>query len=236
MTISVVPAIAAAMVRGENDGATKISEDSMRIVSVLSMPMGVGLAVLSAPIMRIIYPTSHASGPVLLAIMGAASFFVCLVLMENAVLQAFGKELLPMYTLITGGVVKIVINWFLVANPDINIYGAPVGTLVSYIVMAIMNFVFMCVVLDKNPRIGAICAKPLLCSVIMGACAWAVYGLASKLIGDTGRLELLLCLVLAMGVAVVVYMIAAISSRAITADDMELIPGGKKIARLLHMN
>lgn len=236
MTISVVPAIAAAMVRGENDGATKISEDSMRIASVLSMPMGVGLAVLSAPIMHIIYPSSHASGPALLAIMGVASFFVCVVLMENAVLQAFGKELLPMYSMITGGVVKIVINWFLVADPDINIYGAPIGTLVSYVVMAIMNFVFMCRVLDKNPRLGTICGKPMLCSVIMGACAWAVYGLASKFIGDDGGLHLLLCLVLAMGVAVVVYMIAAISSRAITANDMELIPGGKKIARLLHMN
>lgn len=141
-----------------------------------------------------------------------------------------------MYSMITGGVVKIVINWFLVADPDINIYGAPIGTLVSYVVMAVMNFVFMCKVLDKNPRLGTICGKPMLCSIIMGACAWAVYGLGSKFIGDTGRLSLLVCLVLAMGVAVVVYMIAAISSRAITAADMELIPGGKKIARLLHMN
>lgn len=236
MTISVVPAIAAAMVRGESDDATKISEDSMRIVSVLSMPMGVGLAVLSLPIMKVIYPTSHAAGPALLAIMGAASFFVCMVLMENAVLQAFGKELLPMYTLISGGVIKVVINWFLVANPAINIYGAPIGTLVSYVFMAVMNFVFMCVVLDKNPRLSAICLKPMLCSLIMGACAWAIYGLSSKFIGDTGRVHMMLCLVLAMGFAVAVYLAAAVSSRAITAKDMELIPGGKKLAKLLHMH
>ena len=57
------------------------------------------------------------------------SFFVCLVLMENAILQASGKELLPMYSMIAGGLVKIAVNWFLVADPRINIYGAPIGTL-----------------------------------------------------------------------------------------------------------
>lgn len=235
LTISVVPAIAAAIVRGENDEATAISEDSMRISAVLSMPMGVGLAVLAFPIMKVIYPTSHEAGPVLLAIMGAASFFVCIVLMENAVLQASGKEMLPMYSMIAGGVVKIAVNWFLVADPRINIYGAPIGTLCSYIVMAVMNFVFMCVVLDKNPRLGTIIGRPLLCSAIMGACAWAVYGIAGKLIGAESRLHMLLCMVIAMLVAVAVYAAAAVSSRAVTGEDMKLIPGGNKIARLLHM-
>lgn len=234
LTISVVPAVAAAVVRGENDNATKISEDSMRISAVLSMPMGVGLMVLSYPIMKIIYPGSHSSGPALLAIMGLASFFVCIVLMENAVLQATGNELLPMYSMIAGGLVKIAVNWFLVARPDINIYGAPIGTLVSYLVMCVMNFVFMCVVLDKNPRLGAILLKPLLCSALMGGCAWAVYGLGTKLLG-TGRLFMLLSAALAMLAAVVVYLLSIVSVKGVTSEDMTLIPGGGKIARLLRM-
>ena len=235
LTISVVPAIASAIVRGEDDEATKISEDSMRIATVLCLPMGVGLAVLAEPIMKVIYPGSHVSGPVLLAIMGVAAFFVCIVLMENAILQASGKEVLPMYTMIVGGLIKIIVNWFLVANPDINIYGAPIGTLVSYLVMCIMNFVFMCVVLDKNPRVRVILVRPLICSVLMGLCAWGVYGLTGHLLGHGGRLSMLLGMGLAMLAAIIIYTVSAIVMRSVTKEDMKLIPGGEKIARVLHM-
>ncbi len=66
--------------------------------------------------MNVLYPNSNAAGPGLLAIMGAASFFVCTVLMENAILQASGHEKLTMVTMISGGLVKIIVNWFLVAQ------------------------------------------------------------------------------------------------------------------------
>ena len=236
LTISVVPAITAAAVRGENDLATKISEDSMRIAAVLAMPMGVGLAVLSEPIMRVIYHDRHPAGPTLLAIMGIAAFFVCMVLMENAVLQASGKEMLPMITMIVGGVVKVTLNYFLVARPRINIYGAPVGTLVSYVVMAVMNFVFMCFVLDKNPKLRHILIKPLLCSAVMGGCAWGLYGLLNRFLPlGAGRLRMLLCMGLSILAAAAVYLFFAIVTKMITRDDMGLIPGGEKLAKLLHM-
>ena len=235
LTISIVPAITAAIVRGEDDKATQISEDSMRIATVLCLPMGVGLAVMSKPIVGVLFNVTHESGPALLAIMGVASFFVCVVLMENAILQASGKEMLPMYSMIVGGVVKIVVNWFLVANPKINIYGAPIGTLSSYVVMCVMNFVFMCFVLDKNPRVRTILIRPLLCSVLMGACAWAVYGIVGRFVGSTGRLQMLVCLAVAILAAMVVYLVSAIALRTVTRDDMHLIPGGDRLAKRLHM-
>ena len=40
----------------------------------------------------------------------------------------------------------------------------------------------------------------------------------------------------AIAAAVIVYAVAVIKLRAITADDMKLIPKGDKIAKLLHMN
>ena len=132
LTISIVPAISGAIARKDRRSAAKVSEDSMRISAVIAVPMGVGLAVLAEPIMHVLYPGSHLSGPRLLAVMGIASFFVCLVLMENAILQASGKEKLTMMTLILGGLVKIAVNWFLVAQRSINIHGAPIGTLASY--------------------------------------------------------------------------------------------------------
>ncbi len=235
LTISIVPAISAAFARGDKEGAAKISEDSMRIAAVIALPMGVGLSVMSEPIMRGFYPESHHAGPVLLAIMGAAAFFVCMLLMENAVLQASGKEKYTMITMIVGGLVKIAVNWILVARRPINIYGAPIGTLASYVAMCAMNFLFMTASLERTPRLGRILFKGMFCSTVMGFAAWAIYGLAPRLIHVPGRLGMLICMFLAMGAAVVIYLVCVVATSAVTREDLELIPGGSKIATFLRM-
>ncbi|MBR5342306.1 MAG: polysaccharide biosynthesis protein [Oscillospiraceae bacterium] len=234
LTISVVPAITAAIVKRENDEATKISEDSMRIAAVLSLPMGVGLSVLARPIMNLIYPDANPVGVDLLALLGVASVFVCIVLMENAILQATGHELLPMITMIVGGLAKVVINFFLVADRGINIYGAPIGTLASYVLMAVMNFVIMCFVLDKNPRLRVILLKPALCTAAMGATAWMLFSLLARFMPG-GRLGLSAALFPAILAAAAVYLVLSILLRTVTKEDMSLIPGGAKLARLLRM-
>ena len=234
LTISIVPAISGALARGDKKTAGTVSEDSLRISAFLAIPMGVGLAVLAKPIMDVLYPGSHLAGAGLLQVMGVASFFVCLVLMENAILQASGREKLTMVTLITGGVIKIIINWFLVARRDINIYGAPVGTLCSYCAMAAMDYVFMCRTLSSRPRLLRVFSGPLAASALMGLTAWGVYGLGARLLGQ-GRIGTLLAMCAAIGAAVIVYLVTAIVFRAVTREDMKLIPGGEKIARILHM-
>lgn len=234
LTISIVPAISSALARGDRRSAGTVSEDSMRISALVSVPMGVGLAVLAKPIMDTLYPGSHPAGPGLLGVMGVASFFVCILLMENAILQASGKEKLTMVTLIAGGLVKILINWFLVARREINIYGAPVGTLVSYLVMAVMNYVFMWRCLSYRPRLFRCFAGPVLSSAVMGVTAWAVFGLLARILGH-GRFSTLLAMAAAILAAVAVYLAAAIFSRSVTKEDMRLIPGGEKIAKILRM-
>lgn len=235
LTISIVPAISAALARGNKQDAAIITEDSMRISSFVSIPMGVGLCVMSYPIMNVLYPGSHNAGPGLLSIMGIASFFVCIVLMENAILVSSGKEKLTMLTLISGSVLKIIINWFLVAQPDINIYGAPVGTLVSYFYMASLNYYFMCRTLDRRPRLLRIFSGSVAASALMGLSAWAIYGLSSRFIGVESWFKLAVCMLLGVGCAVVVYFVSAICLKAVTKEDMNLIPGGGKLAKILHM-
>ena len=235
LTIAIVPAISGAIAKGNRDFASTVSEDSMRISALISVPMGVGLAVLAVPIMRVLYPGSHLAGPGLLRIMGVASFFVCIVLMENAILQASGHEKLTMVTLICGGFVKIIINWFLVAQRPINIYGAPVGTLVSYFAMALMNYLFICRFLDRRPRLLRIFSGSLISCVFMAGTAWAVYGLCMRPLAHHGRIGMLLAMGASICAAVIVYLVAAILTRAVTREDLSLIPGGEKIATFLHI-
>ncbi len=236
LTIAIVPAVAGAIARGRVDEAAKTSEDAMRIASVISMPMGVGLAVLSFPIVNILYPHSNKAGPGLLSIMGVASFFVCIVLMENAILQASGKERLPMIALVTGSLLKIAVNWVIISIPSVNIYGAPIGTLLGYCCMAILDYIFIRKALKQNPNLWKAFGKPLLCSLVMGVAAYAAYRLAGMAFHGGGKTGMFLGMIFAIAVAVATYVLTVVKTACVTNADMKLIPGGEKIGRFLHMS
>lgn len=235
LTISIVPAISAQLALKNRAQAGKISEDSLRISMAVALPMGVGLAVLSEPIMNVIYPTAHEAGGLLLCLLGIASVFVCFSLMSTAVLQASGNEKLTLYSIIAGGLVKITINWFIIAIPSVNIYGAPIGTICCYVTMCVMNIIFINRSLDKKLSFKNVFLRPAVPSLIMGIAAYGVFYLCCMFIAPDGRLAMALDMCIAIAVAVIVYAVAVIKLRAITAEDMALIPKGDKIARLLHM-
>ncbi len=234
LTISVVPAIASCVAAKKHKESCEIGEGSVRISAIIALPMGVGLSVLSYPIMNVLYPDSHASGAVLLGYMGIASIFVCLALISNAVLQAHGNEKFTVVSMIVGGIVKIAVNWVLVGNPNINIVGAPVGTLCCYVVMCLMNYAFLCKCMEVRPSVKRMLLRPVISTLIMGAAAWAVYGLASLVLGE-GWMRMALAMLCGVGVAVIVYLVLIIVTRAVTLEDMKLIPKGEKIAKLLHI-
>lgn len=237
LTISIVPAISAAVAIRNHRAAGEIAESSMRIAAVISLPMCVGLSVLSYPIVNVLYTSTHEVGPLLLTLLGVAGFFVCMALMMTAVLQANGNERFPMYSMIVGGVLKLVTNWFLVGNPDINIVGAPVGTIVCYAAMCVMNGVFLKYAMRNSPSFRRVLIRPLISSLVMGAGAWAVYNLLAKLLGgaDISRMSMAIAMCAAIAVAVVIYVVLIIVTRAVTLEDMKLIPKGEKIAALLKI-
>lgn len=245
LTISVVPSIASCIAAKKYDEGCEIGESSIRIASIICIPMGIGLSVLSTPIMSVVYPTAHSVGGSLLLYMGIASIFVCLALISNAVLQAHGNEKYPVISMLAGGLTKVVVNWVLVGNPDINITGAPIGTICCYGVMCVLNYIFLCRCMERRPRLGRMLLRPLISCAVMGAAAWAVYGLVHKFAvgvfaSDHGRLsaqwlQTASSMIIAVVAAVIVYLVMIIATKAITADDMKLIPKGEKIARLLHI-
>ena len=238
LTISIVPAIAGFIAKKQFGEAKDVIGSSLRIATIIALPMAVGLSVLSSPIMDGLYFGSGKHGAGLLAILGIAAFFVCLSLMTTAILQAGGRERLPMYTMLVGGTLNIVINWFLVGNPDINIYGAPIGTLLCYVVMGGLNLWFVMHKLPEKPALGKVFVKPIINCLAMGAAAWVVYPAALKLLGaepEPGRKIILLALVVTIAVAAAVYAVMTVITKAITIEDMRLIPKGEKLAKLLHI-
>ena len=237
MSIAVVPAISAAAVRHARGEVGSITESSLRISAVIALPMGAGLAVLADPIIRLMFPDSNAAGAAILTYLGIAAAFVCIALVSNAILQADGKETLPIISMLAGGAVKIACNLLLVSRPEINILGACIGTIACYAVICILNCAFISRKMKVAPRYGRAFLPPVVSTLVMAACAWAVFGIASRLLHvmEHGRLLLAAVLVVSIGIAVVIYVVMVVVTKSVTLEDMKLIPKGEKIAKLLHI-
>ena len=239
VTMSLIPFAAAAIAQKDTAKADRIISSAFRIIAILALPAGVGLSVLSTPIMRLILPTRQedalAAGPHL-QVLGIALIFICLMILTNAILQTYGKEKLPIFTVIIGGLTKIVMNYILVGNPDINIHGAPISTLCCYMVIVLLNLFFVWKYSPGKPHYIQLFAKPVIASVLMGGAAWAVYGFAARALSGhsayMANAAATLCGILA-GVAV--YAVLVIALRILRAEDVRSIPRGEKIIKLLHL-
>lgn len=240
LVTSAIPAIAAFVAKKQGKSAAQILGAALKLMNLLAMPMAVGMGVLAHPLMRGLYPDSHASGGAILAILSIAAYFVCLTMLTNAILQAYGHEWLPMLSMAVGGVCKIAVNYVLLGRPEVGILGAAVGNVACYLVISLMNLLMVRKKAPDCPPLLRLFAKPLLASLLMGGFAWLLYRLADLLLL---RLDLLqggrlgdlapVCVGVAAGVAA--YLLLVLLLRAITRQELELVPKGEKIAKILRI-
>lgn len=230
LTACIIPAVSACLTRRDRLGAQRISESALRIGLLLALPMGAGLFALGGPIMGLLFPAINVeiAGP-LLSMLGLASIFVALQLLCNSILQANGMVNLPILAVAIGGIVKLIVNFTLVGNPEIRINGAPVGTLCCFIVISGLEMYIIHRAIPAPPRFSKAFGKPVFASAVMGVAAWATYGILHTFLGNA------LSTVGAILVGVAIYLILVLALRVISKEDLELMPKGDKIAKFLHI-
>ena len=146
-------------------------------------------------------------------------------------MQAHGHVNIPVINMFVGGIVKLVAVFILTGNQKIGILGTPIGSLLCYLCITVLNLFSMRRVLEHPPAIVKNVLRSCLAAALMGVLTYgAWYGLTA--LGITSKVVLCgapIC------VGVVAYALAAVKFRAITRDDCLLLPKGAKIAKLLHL-
>ena len=238
VVLSVVPFIAAHLAEHRTRPAREVMESALKVTNLFAMPAAAGMCVLSRPIFQVLYPASNEMGPQLLAVLSVATYFVCTYLITNGILQASGRERLALVGLPVGGLIKILTNWVLVGTPKIHIGGAPIGTLVCYLIITGLNLFFLRRSLKHPPRFLRVSLRPLGCTLLMAGAAWGVYGICEKILLTPlggGKIAQILCLGIAILIGVVIYCALAVVLHAVTRKDLQLIPKGERLADLLHI-
>ncbi len=240
LSVSVIPAVSAYIARKNYSSASTVTAAALKLCALMGLPMAAGMSVLSEPIVKVLYPGTHEVGPELLAILGVASFFVCLAMMTNSILQAYGHELVPVITMPIGGVVKIILNWVLISDPAIGVRGAAWSGIACYLVICAINIAFICLRIPERPGIVKIFLKPVIAALCMSAAAFLGYKGLLALLGAVGmdagsRFGMLIAMAGAIVIAVIVYFLMILLLKAISREELELVPKGDKIAKLLKI-
>lgn len=233
LAISVIPTVTAALTLRNDTKARKTEESAFRMTALIGLPCGAGLAVLASPIQKFCYDydaeTLHIAGPIL-ALLGIAVIFNCMVTVTNAILQAHGKVNIPIYTTLAGGIVNITTDYVLIGMNTVHIYGAAIATIAYCAVIMFLNIIAMHRILEQPPRILRQFVKPLIATALMSVVAYLSYEGVYNLLSST---------VLSMGVSVILaagtYFLLVYFMKIITWDDCLLLPKSRTIARILHI-
>ena len=234
ITIAVIPAITASLTRKDLAEAKATSESSVRTMALIAMPCAAGLFVMAEPVIRLLCSTYTEDriqlAATMLAILGLTVIFNSLVLLLNAIMQAHGDVVTPVVNMLIGGIIKIIVNYILVGQPNLNIVGAPIGTFICYISITALDLIAMKRHISARPAIFKNIIRPGLSSAIMGAATFMVYRVLSNAISSWK----LACL-LSLAFAVVLYAVLVVFLRCLTYEDCMLLPKGEKIAKILHI-
>jgi stage V sporulation protein B len=172
ISMSMVPAISSNVARGDAEAVKRSTHSGLRIAFLLGLPCSFGMSVLAKPILFMVYPfTSPQALDQTALLLSFSSFTIILFTVVQAtsgILQGLHKQKIPMFTLMIGVCLKVLINYFLIATPEVNILGASIGSLVCYATSMLPNLYYV----HKYTRLPwdplYIFVKPLLASLAMG--------------------------------------------------------------------
>ena len=234
ITISIIPAITSHLTLRNFSDAKATEESAIRVMALISMPCAFGLAVCARPVTALLGGYTGADLALstrLMSIMGINIIFNAIVLLTNAMMQAHGHAVVPVVNMFVSGVLRLAVVYILTGNPNIGIVGTPIGAMICFLCIAVLNVLSMRRVLENPPALVKNLIRPFAAAALMGVVVWGVLHLLTT-IGITSRL--ILCGI-PIAVGVVVYVAAVIVFRAITREDCLLLPKGAKIAKLLRL-
>lgn len=223
--MSVVPVIAGSLAKKDNLGAQRAVNTVLKLTVLFSVPCAIGMYVLASPILQAVFQDTLAT--TLLQKISVSIIFVSMLQITTSILQAYGRTVVPVVNMIIGGIIKVVVNYNLVAIPSINIEGAPIGTMVCYFTVMVLNMIWILKETKCRFSIMEYIIKPLFAGGIMGVVTFLLY----NGISGYGTVIALGCSIL---VAVFVYFSMLIVVRAFKEEDILMLPKGDKILKLFN--
>lgn len=226
-SVALVPFISSAIARHRKDEALSKIKYSLKISSLIALPCTFGLFVLATPIFQMIFPNAP-EGAYLLQIECWLLFFSVVCQTITGALQGIGKLAVPGFAMLAGTVVKYILNVIFIP-----IYGEVVPAITSIVFSAtacIISAIVLFKALKVRMPLKEVILKPFIASALMGLSVFASYKLFITLsLGNTISTLISIC------IGVIVYAIFVIILKILNKDEIQQLPYGNKICKMLKI-
>ncbi|MEG0924831.1 MAG: polysaccharide biosynthesis protein [Anaerovoracaceae bacterium] len=231
VAISLVPAISGFF---RTKDMSKVHENinlGLRTTMIMAFPCAFGIFTLAEPILILLYPLQKASAiaaaPTLM-IMAISVVFLAISQTTTGILQAIGKQTIPVKNLAIGAAIKVVVTYLLVGVVAINVRGAAIGTMVAYIITLVLNERAIRKYTDTTVEFNLTYVKPCIASLVMAVVVFATHRVLLGLAGNS------IATLVGILVGVVVYGIMIFKIKAISKEELLLVPGGAKLWKIVN--
>ncbi|MGI5877169.1 MAG: putative polysaccharide biosynthesis protein [Christensenellales bacterium] len=231
LSVSLVPVVAASWAAGYKKDVRRKVNLGMKLALLIALPAAAGMMLLSEPIIRLFYGYTLSEERValagkLLTLSSAGVVFLTVVQTMTGVLNGMGRVFIPVAGLAAGAVFKVVLTLILTGMPQVNIFGAPVGTVTCYAVAAIIDCAAVMRLTGMRIPVVDYIVKPLAATGVMAAAVAGIVRLWQPTLGNWTAL-------VAAPAGAAVFAAAALLLRAVTRDELMAFPGGRRLCRAL---
>ena len=226
---ALVPAISESIAKKEYKVASKRLSFSILASIIIIIPCAIGYISLSDQILNLIYPNAP-DGGIVLKLSSIAMIFVALSQTINGGLYGINKPLIPAIALAVGACIKLLLNIVLVSNPNINILGAPISSIVCQIIAFIISYKALTRKIKLHiPQMRCI-IKPLFAGIIMGIAVYFInMGLNLIIPG-------VISTIVSIFAGAIIYVAMIFVLKILTKEEIMMIPFGSKLLEKLNMN
>lgn len=116
----------------------------------------------------------------------------------------------------------------LVPIPSIGVNGAAIASVACHVVAFLISIAALKRTIHINLKLSKFVIKPILATAIMGVCSYFIYTLLSGIIIEK------LATIIAIVSAVVIYALAVVVLKIFTKKEIEMLPAGNKICKILE--
>lgn len=127
-----------------------------------------------------------------------------------------------------GVIVKLILNLILVPIESIGVKGAAIGSVACHLVAFTISRIALRKYIKLNLGFSKFVVKPIFATLIMGICSYFIYLNIFGIIGGK------LATIIAIGVAVIIYVLAIIALKVFTKEEIQMLPQGNKIVKILE--
>jgi stage V sporulation protein B len=165
LAMSLVPAISEAQTFQNSALIKKRTDLALRATLFFSIPSSLGLLVLAETITLVLFNNAEAAYPLSLLSLGV--IFLSLYIASSGILQGLGHTLEPVKNMFLGTIIKFLISWFLTAQPELNIGGAALSTVIGFFLASVLNLRKVNLLTGWRLHVADLIVKPLVAAIVM---------------------------------------------------------------------